>query len=70
LVIFISTMMFLLGLYIPEGAWSFLRSVTYVDLWLNGARGTIAPRLLVLHLSMGVFWLFLTTKVLEARKWS
>jgi ABC-2 type transport system permease protein len=70
MVIFVSTMMFLLFRYIPEGAWSFVRSVTYIDLWWNGARGTIAPRLLVLHLSMAVFWLFLTTKVLEARKWS
>jgi hypothetical protein len=30
----------------------------------------LAPRDLVLHLSVAVFWLFLTVKVLEARKWA
>jgi hypothetical protein len=62
--------MFILFQYVGESLWTFLRNVTYIDLWLNSARGTITPRLLVLHLSMAAFWLFLTTKVLEARKWS
>jgi ABC-type transport system involved in multi-copper enzyme maturation permease subunit len=69
-VVFISTLMFILLQYVGETAWAFLRQVTYVDLWWNGARGVIVPRLLVLHLSFGVFWLFLTTLVLGARKWS
>jgi hypothetical protein len=33
-------------------------------------RGTLSPRYLVLYLSATVFWLFLTVKVLEARKWA
>ena len=70
MVMFVSTLMFILFQYVGESAWSFIRNITYIDLWLNAARGTITPRLLVLHLSMAVFWLFLTTKVLEARKWS
>jgi ABC-2 type transport system permease protein len=70
MVMFVSTLMFILFQYVGESAWTFMRNVTYIDLWLNAARGTITPRLLVLHLAMAVFWLFLTTKVLEARKWS
>ena len=70
MVMFVSTLMFILFQYVGESLWSFLRNVTYIDLWLNAARGTITPRLLVLHLSMAAFWLFLTTKILEARKWS
>jgi len=44
--------------------------VSYVDLWISSARGTITPRLLVLNLSLAAFWLYLSMKVLEARKWS
>jgi ABC-2 type transport system permease protein len=44
--------------------------VSYLDLLISCTRGTITPRLLVLFLSVAAFWLFLTTKVLESRKWS
>jgi ABC-2 type transport system permease protein len=44
--------------------------VSYIDLWIESARSKIIPRLLVLHLTMAAFWLYLTVKVLEARKWS
>jgi ABC-2 type transport system permease protein len=71
IVMFVSTLMFILMQYVgAESSWSFIRSITYIDLWLNGARGTITMRLMVLHLALAVFWLFLTMKVLEARKWS
>jgi hypothetical protein len=71
MVMFVSTLLFILMQYTgAESSWSFIRSVTYIDLWLNAARGTITLRLIVLHLAMATFWLFLTTKVLEARKWS
>lgn len=43
--------------------------VNFVDLWIESLRGTIAPRLLVFHVSVAVFFLFATVKVLEARKW-
>jgi ABC-type transport system involved in multi-copper enzyme maturation permease subunit len=54
-----------------DSAWGvFLTHISYIDLWLRSLEGVVVPRLLVFHLSMAVFWLFLTTKVLEARRWS
>lgn len=71
-VMFTSTLLFILTLQFPEIEWFVTISsyVSYVELWVSSARGTITPRFLVLHLAMAVFWLFLTIKVLEARKWS
>jgi ABC-type transport system involved in multi-copper enzyme maturation permease subunit len=45
-------------------------SVSYLDLWLASLKGLVIPRQLIFHVSLAGFWLFLTTKVLEARKWS
>jgi ABC-type transport system involved in multi-copper enzyme maturation permease subunit len=47
-----------------------LAYVSYLDLWRNTLGGTFAPRLLLFHVSAAAFFLFLTAKVLEARKWS
>jgi len=44
--------------------------VNFVDLWIESLRGTLAPRFLVFHASVTIFFLFATVKVLEARKWS
>jgi ABC-type transport system involved in multi-copper enzyme maturation permease subunit len=72
-------MMVLTGFYIikeflirdPSNSWYIIFSgISYVDLWLQARGGVIVPQYLVFHLSAAVFWLFLTTKVLEARKWS
>jgi ABC-type transport system involved in multi-copper enzyme maturation permease subunit len=72
-------MMVLTGFYIikqfliqnPDNTWYIiLSSISYVDLWLQARNGVIVPQYLVFHLSATVFWLFLTTKVLEARKWT
>jgi ABC-type transport system involved in multi-copper enzyme maturation permease subunit len=46
-----------------------LRHASFVDLWFNALKGRLALRDLVLYLSATVFWLFLTVKVLESRKW-
>jgi ABC-2 type transport system permease protein len=46
-----------------------LTYVSFVDLWLQTAMGTVAPRFMFFHISFAIFWLFLTTKVLESRKW-
>jgi hypothetical protein len=43
---------------------------SYLDLWINALEGQFAPRYLLFHLSVSVFFLYLTTKVLEARKWT
>jgi len=44
--------------------------IAYLNLWINSATGTITPRLLILNLAVAAFWLFLTIKVLQARKWT
>jgi ABC-2 type transport system permease protein len=44
--------------------------ISYIDLWISAMQGQFAPRYLVFHLSVAVFFLYLTTKVLEARKWT
>jgi ABC-type transport system involved in multi-copper enzyme maturation permease subunit len=49
---------------------SIVSYVSYLDLWLNSLEGQFAPRVLLFHLSLTFFFLFVTTKVLEARKWT
>jgi ABC-2 type transport system permease protein len=49
---------------------SIIGYVSYLDLWLNSLEGQFAPRSLLFHFSFAFFFLFLTTKVLEARKWT
>jgi ABC-2 type transport system permease protein len=56
---------------LPESStWtSVLSHASYVHLWITSLTGKLAPRSLLFHLSVTVFWLFLTVKVLESRKW-
>ena len=44
--------------------------ISYLDLWMSSLEGMFAPRYLLFHVSLAVFFLYLTTKVLEARKWA
>jgi hypothetical protein len=46
-----------------------LTHVSYIDLWYRTTDGVLLPQYLIFHLSAAVFWLFLTIKVLESRKW-
>lgn len=46
-----------------------LTYMSFVDLWWESLRGQFAPRFLVFHVSTAVFFLFVTLKVLESRKW-
>lgn len=46
-----------------------LTYLNFFDLWLNSLGGIIAPRYLVFHVSVAVFFLFATVKMLESRKW-
>jgi ABC-2 type transport system permease protein len=46
-----------------------LTFVSPLDLWLTSLFGILAPRYFCYFISLTVFFLFLTTKVLEARKW-
>jgi ABC-2 type transport system permease protein len=51
--------------------WSDILSyISYLDLWIMSLEGQFAPRFLLFHLSLAVFFLYLTTKVLDARKWT
>jgi ABC-type transport system involved in multi-copper enzyme maturation permease subunit len=47
-----------------------LTYVSFLDLWLNSLQGVFAPRFLIFHLSLTIFFLYATTKILEARKWT
>jgi ABC-type transport system involved in multi-copper enzyme maturation permease subunit len=54
----------------PGTTWyEVLTYVSYLDLWLNALEGVFAPRYLIFHVSVTVFFLYLTIQVLESRKW-
>lgn len=75
-----AAMLLLLGLAIvkwnieartPTSPWAtILGHVSYVELWYRSLEGALVPRLLLFQASFAVFWLFLTVKVLEIRRWS
>ena len=43
--------------------------VSFIDIWWESLDGRLAVSQLFYHASVAVFWLFLTVKVLESRKW-
>ena len=43
--------------------------INFFDLWQASLEGIIAPRFLMFHLSVAIFFLFGTVKLLESRKW-
>lgn len=54
----------------PGSPWQVpLTYMSYLELWGTCLQGTLAPRLLLFPISTTIFWLFMTTKVMEARKW-
>jgi hypothetical protein len=69
-------MLILIGVYfvefsVPQSSpwFNVLTYTSYIDLWLNSLKGKLPARSLLFHLSATIFWLFLTVKVLESRKW-
>ncbi len=73
----LTVMIALTGLFwvkqnVPEGGTLFnvLQYVSFIDLWINSSFGNLTPRYLLFHLSFAVFFLFLSVKILEARKWA
>jgi ABC-type transport system involved in multi-copper enzyme maturation permease subunit len=46
-----------------------LAKLDYTTLWENALSGQLPLPEVCIHLSLGVFWVFLTAKVLEARRW-
>jgi ABC-2 type transport system permease protein len=54
----------------PGSAWrEIFNYADFYGLWQNSLRGNFTPSNLVFHISLIVFFLFLSVKVLEARKW-
>jgi ABC-2 type transport system permease protein len=47
-----------------------LEHLSYLDLWGSALQGKLVPAQLIFQGSLTLFFLFLTIKVLEARKWS
>jgi ABC-type transport system involved in multi-copper enzyme maturation permease subunit len=54
-----------------ESVWfTVLSHVSYVDVWIDAIKGFLIPRHLLFHVTAAILWLYLTVKVLEARKWT
>jgi ABC-type transport system involved in multi-copper enzyme maturation permease subunit len=47
-----------------------LTYISYIDLWIDSLDGNLSPRYLMFHISAAIFWLFVTVKVMEARRWT
>ena len=56
--------------FIPDGLRAAIGKLDYLTLWSNALAGQLMLTDVFIQLSLAVFWLFLTVKVLEARKWS
>jgi ABC-2 type transport system permease protein len=46
-----------------------LEHQSYIDSWIVAINGKMQPASLLFSLSMAIFFLFVTVKVLESRKW-
>jgi ABC-type transport system involved in multi-copper enzyme maturation permease subunit len=47
-----------------------LRHLAYLETWEQSLSGSLVPKYLLFYLSAAILGLFLTVKVLEARKWA
>jgi ABC-2 type transport system permease protein len=56
--------------YVGDGIKSAVAGLSFLSLWQSAAQGELTVQTILVHLSLTVFWLFLTVKVLETRKWS
>jgi ABC-type transport system involved in multi-copper enzyme maturation permease subunit len=71
-------MMGFLGIYLLRSqlartspTWSaVLLHADYIELWLKATDGILSLKYLLFHASAAIIWLFLTVKVLEARRWA
>ena len=73
---FAGMMTFLLTIWLSQdaklgaGAQAVLGKLDFLSLWADALAGQLPLTSVLIWLSLGVFWLFLTVKMLEARKWS
>ncbi len=58
------------SVYITPGTKVVLTYFSFIDLWQETLLGQLVVGQLLVYLSLAAFWLFLTTRVLESRKWS
>ncbi len=56
--------------FLDDGIKVIFRRLDFLSLWQQALAGQLAVQNVVIQLSIAVFWLFLTVKVLEVRKWS
>lgn len=65
------TVVFWWGMETATSPWrEIFTYISYLDLWISALEGQFAPRFLLFHVSVAIFFVFLTIKVLEARKWT
>ncbi len=53
----------------PSGWSPLLAHISYLDLWISSLLGEITPKFYLFPITASIFWLFLTVKVLESRRW-
>jgi len=53
-----------------KGAIAVIEHISYLELWISSFSGKLAIRQLLFQISMAIWWLFITVKVLEARRWT
>ena len=58
------------GFALPEFVQAAAARLSFVAMWGESLQGRLPLRDTILYASLGVFFVFLTVKVLEARKWS
>ncbi len=65
------TLTFLLQGVFRGSMWnSVLEHMSYINVWFDTLEGKLVPIRLLFFTSMAIFWLYLSVKVLEARKWT
>lgn len=64
--------LFLVTRLVPETSSKYVifSHLSFVQLWAESLQGRLHLRDLFIHLSIAVFWTFMTVKVVEARRWS
>ena len=55
---------------LPGGLRAVLGQFDFLSLWVNASAGRLPVQALAVQVSVAIFFLFLTTRVLEARKWA
>lgn len=55
---------------LPQGLQTFLGRLSFIHMWIESLSGQLPLRDVLVFVSTGVFFLYLSVKVLEIRKWS